>query len=143
MINKKGILFLVFILLLLISGWLYYSSNIKKSEKFNGTVAGVGDNSFLVHGAYENEIDAVKALYDFSINIDSGTKITKVSFQRPDGGGMFVVDKLPKDTETVGFDTFKADAGNVPLGISVVLKRNMLGAVSNRAMEIKYIGPKY
>ena len=35
MINKKGILFLVFILLLLISGWLYYSSNIKKSEKFN------------------------------------------------------------------------------------------------------------
>ncbi len=143
MINKKGILFFVFILLLLISGWLYYSSNIKKSDKFNGTVAGVSDNAILVHGGYENEIEAVKALYDFSINIDSDTKITKVSFQRPAGGEMFEVDILPKDTETVGLATFKADAGNVPLGISVILKRNIWGAVSNKAMEITYIGPKY
>ncbi len=143
MSNKKVIISLVSILILLMLGWLYYSSNIKKTDKFNGTVKEVGVNSVLIYGAFADEIAEFKPLYDFDVEVSKNTTITKESFIRPAEGIMFEPSKLEKYLESSSFEVLKKDSKNVAIGIEVTLERDFLGRVTKKAYKINFIAPKY
>lgn len=144
MSSMKKIIFTIVLIIILTILYLFTgTSDNKKSNKFIGSVRSVGDNSFVVFGAFEDEIKLGKPQYEYEIGLDSTVKIVKNSFVMPAGGEMFVVADLPKKIREVDFEILKKDSQNIAIGIEVTLTRNFLGMVQNKAQEIIYIGPEY
>jgi len=141
--TKKLISLVIFITCIIILFFITSSSNSKSSDKFIGTIQTVKESTIIVSGSFEDEKKSVKPLYDYEIKVDSNTQIVKNSFVLPTGGEMFEMDKLPKETSNVDFDTLKTDSQNISIGIEVTLTRNILGGVQKKAKQIIYIGPKY
>lgn len=140
---KKIFLTLILIISLVILYLFIGEVDNKKSNKFIGSMRSVGDNSFVVFGAFEDEVKVGKPQYEYEMLVDNKTKITKNSFVMPAGSEMFVVEDLPKETEEVNFDTLREDSKNIAIGIEIILTKNIFGRVQNKAQEIIYIGPKY
>lgn len=132
----KKVTLLVLLLIILIFAFSFL--NKSQGNKFQGNVVSVGNNMVIVKGGYEEEIKNSKNQYDLSIKVDRNTKIVKTSFYKPPTG-MFNMDTVQKDTADTDFATLKKDSENVPLGIEVTLE----GKFFKRAVEIRYIGPKY
>lgn len=144
MSNIKRLIFVLIIIIALISLYsLSISTNSKKSDKFIGTVKSVEDKSVIIIGSFEDEKGSKALLYEYEIYVDSNAEIVKTSFVLPKDGKMFEMNKLPKETASVDFQTFKKDSQNVSIGLEVILARNFIGQVQRKAKQIKYIGPKY
>lgn len=144
MSSMKKIISILFLLILFVFFYLIAGLvDSGKIIKFSGSVVSVGDNSILILGAFEDELKKGKPQYEYGIEVDQDTKITKNSFVLPKNGEMFVVEDLPKKTQEVDFETLKKDSQNISIGVETILIKNFLGRVQSKALEVVYIGPEY
>ncbi|TSC70042.1 MAG: hypothetical protein CEO12_597 [Parcubacteria group bacterium Gr01-1014_46] len=141
MSNSRKLISILLVIVVVFVGFLLTKNN--KGNKFQGSVKFVKENSVIVYGAYESEVKKTKPLYDLEIKINERTNITKTAFFQPIGSGMFELDKAQKETNETDFVTLKKDSENVAIGIEVVLADDFWGKFISRAVEIKYIAPKY
>lgn len=136
---KKLIFVLVFFLILVV---VSFYSTLGKGNVFQGTVKSVKDNSVVVYGAYEKEVEQKKDLYEMEIKVSDGAKITRTSFFVISEGELDM-NKVPKEVGAVDFATLKNDSENVPVGIKLILADDFWSKFVPNALEIEYIAPKY
>lgn len=137
----KNVIGVLSILIILTIGVFIWTQRLP-SRQFAGNLLEAHDNSISAEGTYIVDGNPTSDLVKVEIKVDESTRIIKRTFKIPNEGGPFKVDDLPKKEQDVDFDAMKKDSELTTIGLKVLFKKNLLGAILD-AEEIKYTIPEF
>lgn len=141
--RKYKYLIVLLIIITIIGSVVFLLWQKPKSDRFEGTLKEIKDNTILVQGGYPTENEKRKELIILDIKIDQFTRIIKNSFVFPKTKGMVKMDELPKKESQVDLETLKDDFQRTAVGIFIELKNNIFNRNKPEAKEIKYFVPEF